>query len=58
MILPETGEYSARIMRSAPLAAIGGRIWLDTSSRLTHVGSFEFHGNPSARFTAPEAAFA
>ena len=33
--------------------AIGGRIWLDTQCCLTHVGGFEFHGNPAARFAAP-----
>jgi len=25
---------------------LGGRLWLDTQSRLTHVGSQEFHGEP------------
>ncbi len=54
MILPETGEYlSEDYAFCHRWRAIGGRIWLDTSSRLTHVGSFEFHGNPSARFPAP-----
>jgi hypothetical protein len=25
---------------------IGGTLWLDTQSKLTHVGSQEFHGQP------------
>ncbi len=59
LILPETGEYlSEDYAFCHRWRAIGGRIWLDTRSRLTHIGSFEYHGNPVARFTAPEAAFA
>jgi hypothetical protein len=29
---------------------IGGRIWLDTESKLTHVGSYNFQGDPEPRF--------
>jgi len=46
MIHPETGEYlSEDYAFCHRWRAIGGRIWLDTQCRLTHVGSFEFHGN-------------
>jgi hypothetical protein len=59
MILPETGEYlSEDYAFCHRWRAIGGTIWLDTRSRLTHVGSFEYRGNPASRFAAPEAAFA
>jgi len=30
--------------------AIGGKIWLDTVGRLTHTGSYNFPGNPMARY--------
>jgi len=57
MILPETGEYlSEDYAFCHRWRAIGGRIWLDTTCRLTHVGSFEYHGNPAARFPGPVAA--
>jgi uncharacterized protein YjlB len=59
MILPDTGEYlSEDYAFCHRWRAIGGRIWLDTRSRLTHIGSFEYHGNPAARFAVPEPAFA
>jgi hypothetical protein len=59
MILPESGEYlSEDYAFCHRWRAIGGRIWLDTKSRLTHIGSFEYHGNPVARFAAPATAFA
>ena len=32
--------------------AIGGRLWLDTQSRLSHVGPREFNGDAAARFTS------
>jgi len=35
---------------------IGGKIWLDTKSRLTHSGPFDFHGNPALRYGAYEPA--
>ena len=59
MILPETGEYlSEDYAFCHRWRAIGGRIWLDTQSRLTHIGSFEFHGNPAGRFAAADAVSA
>jgi hypothetical protein len=30
---------------------IGGRIWLDTEGKLTHVGSYNFQGDPRARYS-------
>jgi hypothetical protein len=54
MILPETGEYlSEDYAFCHRWRAIGGRVWLDTESRLTHIGNFEFNGNAAARFAAP-----
>ena len=38
---------------------IGGKIWLDTEGRLTHVGSYNFQGDPGPRFLtagAPESS--
>ena len=32
--------------------ALGGQIWLDTRSRVTHVGPTDFHGMPSTVFEA------
>ena len=29
---------------------IGGKIWLDTESRLMHIGTYEFFGSPKSRF--------
>ncbi len=37
---------------------IGGKIWLDTEGKLTHVGSYNFQGDPGPRFLtagAPES---
>ncbi|WP_395666095.1 hypothetical protein [Methylocella sp.] len=31
---------------------IGGKIWLDLEGRLTHVGAFDFRGDPARRFPA------
>ena len=57
MILPETGEYlSEDYAFCHRWRAVGGRIWLDTKSRLTHIGSFEYCGNPAGRFAVPQAA--
>jgi len=54
MIHPQTGEYlSEDYAFCHRWRAIGGRIWLDTQIRLTHVGSFEYQGNPAVRFAAP-----
>jgi hypothetical protein len=34
---------------------IGGKIWLDTEGKLTHVGSYSFQGEPQLRYlTTPE----
>jgi len=53
MILPESGEYlSEDFAFCHRWRGIGGRIWLDTRSRLTHVGSFEYRGDAAARFAA------
>jgi len=30
---------------------IGGKIWLDTESRLTHIGVYKYEGSPSASLT-------
>ncbi len=36
---------------------LGGKIWLDTESRLTHIGSFSFVGAPQPRYQMmPQAA--
>ena len=59
MILPETGEYlSEDYAFCHRWRAIGGRVWLDTRSRLTHIGSFEYCGNPAGRFAVAEVALA
>jgi hypothetical protein len=29
---------------------IGGKIWLDTEGRLTHIGAYSFHGDPQLRY--------
>jgi hypothetical protein len=51
MIDPETGVYlSEDYAFCRRWRAIGGEIWLDTKSRLTHTGNYSFRGNPSERF--------
>lgn len=56
MILPESGEYlSEDYAFCHRWRAIGGRIWLDTESRLTHIGSYEYHGDSAARFAVAQA---
>ena len=35
---------------------IGGKIWLDTESRLVHIGPHEFYASPQSRFLQAEAA--
>ncbi len=35
---------------------IGGKIWLDTEGKLTHVGSYNFQGDPGPRFLTAGAA--
>lgn len=58
LIDPESGEYlSEDFAFCRRWRDIGGEIWLDTTCRLTHVGTTEFHGQPEARFApAPAAA--
>ena len=50
MIEPETGHYlSEDYAFCRRWRAIGGKVWLNTLSRLTHIGTFEFQGDPSRR---------
>jgi hypothetical protein len=51
MIDPETGVYlSEDYAFCRRWRAIGGEIWLDTTSKLTHTGPYAFRGNAAARF--------
>jgi len=51
MIDPETGTYlSEDYAFCRRWRALGGEIWLDFTSRLTHSGSYSFRGNASARY--------
>jgi hypothetical protein len=51
MIDLETGVYlSEDYAFCRRWRKIGGEIWLDTQSRLTHTGPFSFPGNAAARF--------
>jgi hypothetical protein len=48
----ETGHYlSEDYAFCSRWRALGGTIWLDTRSKLTHVGPHDFVGDPRARFT-------
>ena len=50
MIDPETGVYlSEDYAFCRRWRAVGGEIWLDLTSRLTHTGSYSFRGNASIR---------
>lgn len=52
MIDPDTGVYlSEDYAFCRRWRAIGGEIWLDLNSRLTHTGPHSFHGNSAAYFT-------
>lgn len=52
----ETGEYlSEDYSFCQRWRALGGRVWLDTASRLAHIGPHEFFGSPRARFPADAA---
>jgi hypothetical protein len=52
MIDPETGVYlSEDYAFCRRWRAIGGEIWLDLQSQLTHTGSYSFRGNAAARFS-------
>jgi hypothetical protein len=51
MIEPLSGEYlSEDYAFCHRWRSLGGKLWLDTQSRLTHVGPREFHGDASVRF--------
>jgi len=51
IIEPETGAYlSEDYAFCLRWRKIGGEIWLDTASRLTHTGPYEFVGHHAARF--------
>ena len=57
MIEPSTREYlSEDYTFCHRWRAIGGRLWLDTQSRLVHVGPREFAGDAAARFAGALAA--
>ena len=57
MIDPQTREYlSEDYAFCQRWRAIGGRIWLDTRSRLSHVGPREFAGDAAARFEASDGS--
>ncbi|MGA7673974.1 MAG: hypothetical protein WCA78_02885 [Rhizomicrobium sp.] len=48
---PDTGEYlSEDYAFCQRWRKISGKIWLDTESRLVHIGSYEFFGSPKSRF--------
>lgn len=51
MIDANTGEYlSEDYAFCQRWRALGGKIWLDTASRLAHIGPHEFFGSPRVRF--------
>jgi hypothetical protein len=51
MIDPDTGVYlSEDYAFCRRWRAIGGEIWLDLQSKLTHTGSYSFRGNAAAHF--------
>ena len=51
MIEPETGVYlSEDYAFCRRWRALGGEIWLDLESKLTHSGSYSFHGDAAAHF--------
>ncbi len=53
MIDKDTGEYiSEDYAFCRRWRALGGEIWLDTTARLTHSGSYDFKGNAAKRYAA------
>jgi hypothetical protein len=53
MIDPDTGVYlSEDYAFCRRWRAIGGEIWLDLNSQLTHSGSYSYRGNAGPRFAA------
>jgi hypothetical protein len=56
MIDPETGMYlSEDFTFCHRYRKLGGKVWLDTESRLHHVGSMDFHGRVALEVTKHEA---
>jgi hypothetical protein len=54
LVDPETGAYlSEDFAFCRRWAALGGEIWIDLKSRLTHVGAVPFVGDFATQFTAP-----
>ncbi|TCZ57287.1 hypothetical protein [Roseicella aquatilis] len=54
MIEPETGTYlSEDFTFCRRWRALGGKVWLDTRGRLTHVGACDFAGDPALRIPGP-----
>lgn len=57
MIDPDTNAYVSEDFGFCQRwRDIGGRIWLDTEGRLTHIGSYSFQGDPGPRFLTGGAA--
>ncbi len=55
MIDQETGVYlSEDYAFCRRWRALGGEIWLDLQSRLTHTGNYSFRGHAAARFGSPK----
>jgi len=51
LIDKETGAYiSEDFAFCQRWRDIGGKIWLDTEGKLTHIGSYSFGGDPAARY--------
>ena len=51
LIDPKTGHYlSEDYAFCSRWRALGGTVWLDTRSKLTHAGPHDFVGNTMARF--------
>jgi hypothetical protein len=58
MIDPDTGIYlSEDYAFCRRWRALGGELWLDLNSELTHTGNHPFKGNTSGRFAALTAGF-
>jgi hypothetical protein len=56
MIDKDTGVYlSEDYAFCRRWKAIGGEIWLDLNSQLTHTGAHSFHGNAAAHFTKKQS---
>jgi hypothetical protein len=56
MIAPETGQYISEDWTFCRRwRALGGKVWLDTLGRLTHVGAHDYVGQPALRFAGHAA---